>query len=113
MNTDYISSDVARALGSRVLQRFFRVSVGEASQILDLGRRKIHLFIEQGVVVPSASAAEKDVKRNEAVAPCQDRGMGTAVPIAKYVLLHYCPVISRIKTTGYKVGLIRFGGRTS
>ena len=28
-------------------------------------------------------------------------------------LFHYCPVISRIKTNGYKVGLIRFGGRTS
>ena len=28
-------------------------------------------------------------------------------------LNHYCPVISGIKTTGYKVGLIRFGGRTS
>ena len=30
-----------------------------------------------------------------------------------YIRDHYCPVISRIKTTGYKVGLIRFGGRTS
>ena len=29
------------------------------------------------------------------------------------IIYHYCPVISRIKTTGYKVGLIRFGGRTS
>lgn len=63
MNTDYISSDVARALGSRVLPRFFRVSVGEASQILDLGRRKIHLFIEQGVVVPSASAPGTGTRR--------------------------------------------------
>ena len=56
VNTDGISREVALALGSSVLRRFFRVSVGEASRILNLPRRKIHLFIEQGVVVPSEVA---------------------------------------------------------
>ena len=56
VKTDNISSEVALALDSRVLRRFYRVSVGEVSRIINLPRRKINLFLEQGVVVPSEVA---------------------------------------------------------
>ena len=56
VKTDNISREVALALDSRVLRRFFRVSVGEVSRVLNLPRRKINLFIEQGVVIPSEVA---------------------------------------------------------